>query len=251
MDYLNDEKIYGIHSFLEDIWPGFVEGNIHNMNYKDLEQMVGFVKKFYVDNNLYIPCFEDDDFIINLINSVNIEDIPKYMINTSNYQMRKECDENYVLCFRRAVPSVEPKPENFWSTEFIEVTKGLQVEINNEQRLHSVINVTTLAELKKHGIVITTRGVSDGEIAIKPNKTFSKFLFRYKPCREFWELESYLRDGGKTRDEILGQLRESSFDRMREQGFLPEDLVIEDNGCYNEYSASDSFEDGQNTIKKR
>lgn len=226
-NYLENEEIYGIHTFLEDIVPSFLHGNMHNMSEKEINQAVKDLLSFYNDNNLFAPCFEDVDFLLNLINNVDVHDIPKYMVNTDNYLRHKEYDKKYVLCFRRAVPSDSSKPETFWSTEFNTVKQGLRYEIGigSPQRLHSVINIATLDSLEQHGIVHTMgRGVSDGEVAINPNKDFSSFLFRYKPISEFFSLRDYIANGGIERDELLHQLAETSLERMRKQG-----LIVDEN----------------------
>lgn len=95
---------------------------------------------------------------------------------------------------------------------------GLKSEINKEQRMHSVIMVTTLQKLINHGIVITNRGVSDGEIAIDPNKNFNQFLFMYKPQGEFYSLVNFLEKGGISREELLTQLRNTAVERAIKQG---------------------------------
>ena len=233
MDYLDDEKTYGIVCFLEDIEPDFVNGNIRNMTIEEIEQIIKKIRKIYDDNEIDAPEFKYDDFLINLINNVDIEDIIKYMINTSNYHKGKEYDENYVLCFRRAVPSDYPKPETFWSTSFPTVLMGLhrEIPIGSAQRLHSVISVTTLARLKQHGLIATTGAVSDGEIAINPNESFSNFIFRYKPINEFYELQDYLNNGGISRDELLEKFIESSAERMKLQG-ISEDVPSENGGYH-------------------
>lgn len=164
----------------------------------------------------------DEDFFTNFINSVPKEEQEKYIKNTIDYDNgygnKSLYDPNYVLVTRRAVPSYESKPENFWSVDPKETLMGLKSEINKEQRMHSVIMVTTLQKLINHGIVITNRGVSDGEIAIDPNKNFNQFLFMYKPQGEFYSLVNFLEKGGISREELLTQLRNTAVERAIKQG---------------------------------
>lgn len=169
-----------------------------------------------------ITFFGDMDFLTNFVNNVPSKEWDKYISNTINYKdgyaKKEEYDSKYVIVARRAVPSYESKPENFWTSNENEVFRGLSNEIRKEYRLHSVIMISTLEKLEQHGRVITNRGVSDGEIAIDPNKTFSEFLFRYKPGREIVSLIQYLENGGKSREEVLAELRETAIERAIAQG---------------------------------
>lgn len=173
-------------------------------------------------DKLSATIFRDDDFFTNFINSVPSEEQEHYIENTINYayngKQKKEYNPNYVIVARRAVPSYESKPENFWSVDPNEPLNGLSNEIQKEQRLHSVIMVSTLGKLIEHGIVSTNRGVSDGEIAIDPNKNFSDFLFMYKPQREFYQLVDYLEKGGIKREKLLEQLKDTAVERAIKQG---------------------------------
>lgn len=172
-----NEELYGIPCWAEDVYTGAYKGKISKISDKKLVELVKYFMKLNEESKYSLMSFMKEDFIVNLINNVEIEDVSKYLINTMKYQLKKEYDSKYVLCFRRAVPSEYPKTENFWSTEFGEVHNGLTPEIVGAERLHSVINVTTLDKLEEHGVVVTGRGVSDGEIAIDPNKAFdSNFL---------------------------------------------------------------------------
>lgn len=166
--------------------------------------------------------FGDMDFLTNFINKIPTDEWDKYISNTINYKggyaKKDEYDPKYVIVARRAVPSYESKPENFWTSNANEVFRGLGNEIRKEQRLHSVIMISTLEKLKQHGIVCTNRGVSDGEIALDPNKTFSDFIFRYKPGRELYHLQQYIDNGGKSREEVLAELRETAVERAIAQG---------------------------------
>ena len=67
-----------------------------------------------------------------------------------------------------------------------EVKAGLKQEMpeGSPQRLHSAIMVSTLERLINHGLSNTNGGASDGEIVIDPTKSFSDFLFIYKPENE-------------------------------------------------------------------
>ena len=166
--------------------------------------------------------FGDMEFLTNFINKIPAEEWDKYVSNTINYKggyaKKDEYDPKYVIVARRAVPSYESKPENFWTSNANEVFRGLSNEVRKEQRLHSVIMISTLEKLNQHGRVYTNRGVSDGEIALDPNKTFSDFLFRYKPRSELYSLQQYLNNGGKSREEVLEQLRETAVERAIAQG---------------------------------
>lgn len=194
--------------------------------------------------------FGDMDFLTNFINKIPAEEWDKYVSNTINYKdgyaKKDEYDPKYVIVARRAVPSYESKTENFWTSNANEVFRGLSNEVRKEQRLHSVIMISTLEKLNQHGRVYTNRGVSDGEIALDPNKPFSDFLFRYKPGRELYRLQQYLDNGGKSREEVLAELRETAVERAIAQGLpVNTEEASKNNSLYEE--ESEELTDGNNT----
>lgn len=175
---------------------------------------------------LEITPFCDANFLKEFLKTVpDLEQI-KYVENTCKYHMGEECDHNFVIATRRAVPSNEPKPESFWSTEHRQVVSGLRRELplGSPQRLHSVIMVTTIGRLENHGIATTNGGATDGEIAIIPTKPFSEFLFMYKPESEIVELKQYLENGGISRGKLLEQLKLLASERIKEQGFTGDSI---------------------------
>lgn len=197
-------------------------GIVYDLDGKYTDEEAEQIKSQYISKygNIFLcTFFSDDNFFRNFINNIPEEEQEKYIENTIKYQIDKKCDKNYVIVGRRAVPSYESKPENFWTTEANEVFRGLRNEIQKEQRLHSVIMVSTLGRLIEHGLSDTVgKGGSDGEIVIDPNKNFNQFLFMYKPRDEFWQLFDYLESGGTTREELLVQLRETAIERAKKQG---------------------------------
>ena len=209
-DIWEETNFYGVVDELEDKYSDTEKKEIKDR----------LIAKF--GDNLSATIFRDEDFFTNFINSIPLEEQDQYIENTINYALngksKKQYDPSYVIVARRAVPSYESKPENFWSTDPNEPLNGLGNEIPKEQRLHSVIMVSTLGKLIEHGIVTTNRGVSDGEIAIDPNKNFSDFLFMYKPQREFYQLVDYLEKGGIKRETLLEQLRATATGRAINQG---------------------------------
>lgn len=209
-DIWEETNFYGVVDELEDKYSDTEKKEIKDR----------LIAKF--GDKLSATMFRNKDFFTNFINSIPLEEQDQYVENTINYAFRnkdnKQYDPNYVIVARRAVPSYESKPENFWSVDPNEPLNGLGNEIPKEQRLHSVIMVSTLGRLIKHGIVTTNRGVSDGEVAINPNKNFSDFLFMYKPQREFYQLVDYLENGGIKREELLEQLRATATERAIRQG---------------------------------
>ena len=209
-DIWNETNFYGVVDELVDKFSDEEKKNIKSR----WDQKFG--------NEWRRTILRDEDFFTNFINSIPEEEQDKYIKSTieydSGYGINNQYDPNYVLVTRRAVPSYESKPENFWSTDSNETLNGLKNEIRQEQRMHSVIMVTTLQKLTNHGRVITNRGVSDGEIAIDPNKNFDQFLFMYKPQREFYSLVSFLESGGISREELLNQLKMTAVERAIKQG---------------------------------
>lgn len=173
--------------------------------------------------------FGNKDFFTNFINNIPENELKMYVENTINHSMGKQYDPKYVIVARRAVPSYDAKPENFWSSDPHIPLQGLHAEVAKETRLHTVIMVTSLKKLQEHGIVDTSNGgKSDGEIAIDPNKNFSDFLFMYKPPHEFFELVEYLENGGKKREDVLSMLKDSAIARAVNQG-LP---IKDENGKF-------------------
>ena len=172
-------------------------------------------------NILDFTQFKDANFMHELYHKVDEEDIYKYALNTCKKKSNMPCDNNYVLVSRRAIPSEEPKPESFWTLEHSQAVQGLRKELPDESplRLHSVIMISTLGRLEKHGLAETTNGVSDGEVCIDPNKPFNDFLFMYKSEEETKKLRSYLKNGGMTREETLVKLKETANERKIKQGF--------------------------------
>lgn len=210
----------------KDIWEetnfyGVVDDVVDKYTYAEKQEIKDKLNAIF-GTALSTTFLRNADFFTNFINYIPPEEYSKYIENTINYGFhdatRKPYDPNYVLVARRAVPSYKSKPENFWSTDPNEPLCGLKNEIQNEERLHSVIMVSTLGKLLNHGQVYTSRGRSDGEIAIDPNKNFSDFLFMYKPHSEFFELVDYLKNGGIKREELLEQLRATAAERAIAQG---------------------------------
>lgn len=219
-----DEKLYGLRLLVDYVCPAFFDGYLSKISMNELPKAVRCFMKMARKYKLTIQCFEDEMFMLNLLNHVELDDVPKYIDNTSKYLMRKECDHRFVLCFRRALPSDYPKNENFWTTDYRIASCCLRYEISGPLRLHSVIHVTTLGKLEEHGIVNTTTGaVTDGEIAIDPNKNFDGILFRYKLSDEYDELEEYLNNGGITRQELLDKCEATKYERMKNQGLPVKD----------------------------
>ena len=174
------------------------------------------------DSNFRYRRVPNKDLILNLFLGTSIEEAEKYIKNTVMYEQgSQDIDKNYVMCFRRAIPAEEPLYDNFWTKPYSsESFSGLNVEQPKDSpiRLHSVIKVTSLAELEKHGIIHSERLGSEGEITIDPNKKFEGVLFQYKDSRELFDLMRYIDNGGKTRQELLRESLERYYDRTKLQG---------------------------------
>jgi hypothetical protein len=188
-------------------------------------------KKLADKNILEYTVFSDANFLREFLNVIPNSEQFEYVKNTCDYYIGRACNYDYVIVTRRAVPSETPKPEVFWTTEHRVVISGLRRELpeKSPQRLHSVVMVSTLGNLKRHGFSDTSGGSSDGEIVIDPNKNFSDFLFMYKPEYEIKYLDSYLKDGGITREALLLELKKTANKRMRLQGL---EVDIEDSLDY-------------------
>lgn len=77
-----------------------------------------------------------------------------YKLNLE-YLESAEVDPSKVLFFRRTQPMVEsPKPERYWTSDYFEVVKGLNVEISGDRRASSMILVADLKTLNENGGLI-------------------------------------------------------------------------------------------------
>ena len=201
--YNNNKKIYGVYTEEE-------QRIINNWN-----NVLGR------DDALDFTVFKDADFLREFLNVIPLDEQFNYVLNTYNLYMGKPYNAEYAIVTRRAVPSDTPKPEAFWTIEHREVKTGLTNEMPNgsPQRLHSVIMVSTIGRLAKHGYAYTENGGSDGEIVIDPTKPFNDFLFMYKPENEIEELKKYLNNGGISREELLEEFRKTASNRLDAQGF--------------------------------
>jgi len=176
--------------------------------------------------------FADKTFLAEFMKSVPEEEQFKYVENTNNYRSsdKENCDPNYVIVTRRAVPSEEAKPEQFWSTEHREILMGLSNEIpkGSPQRHHSAIMVSTLQNLEEHGHAITNGGSSDGE-KVTSSKPFTEdeMLFVYKPMDEIHSFVSYARNGEVKNEDILATLKENAMARAEKTGLT--DIDMEEN----------------------
>lgn len=172
------------------------------------------------DDSLDGTVFTDKTFLMEFLKSIPEEEQFNYVKNTANYETNSlnGYDPNYVIVTRRAVPSLEAKPEQFWSTEHREVLMGLTQEIPHKsaQREHSVIMVSTLGNVQKHGTAMHWGGFTDGEI-VTSSKPFSEdeMLFVYKPINELYSFCSYMQSGGIKNEEILKILRDGAIARTQ------------------------------------
>lgn len=144
------------------------------------------------------PCLRDPEFVEDFINRVpDTTEQDKFVINTSVYNSdpKAQYDSNYVLVFRRTLPSEEPKPEQHWTTEYMIAVNGLRYEISGVHRLHSVILSTRLTDLQQVGMDEndSLKGISDGEIKIKSTPfDQSKCVTRFRPKEQQKKLDIYL-----------------------------------------------------------
>lgn len=161
------------------------------------------------------------------VHSVPAEEQFKYALNTFNYKNGLGFDSRFVLLSRRSIPSEQPKPESFWTDEHRIALLGLTQEmpLGSADRMHTVIMITTLNKLEEHGRAENIEPGADGEYVIDPIKPFNDFLFTYKPEWENKELENYLKNGGKPKEEILAQNSEKANERRHRQGFISPDRV--------------------------
>lgn len=160
------------------------------------------------------PCLKDPDFVEDFISHIpDTGEQDKFVINTSSYRAgltKDQFDPNYVLVFRRTLPSDQPKPEQHWTTDYITAVRGLTQEIPGAHRLYSIVLSTNLAELQRIGIAKEpqARGESDGEIKIEPTPfDQSKCLTRFRPKGQQKQLEAYqAAENSQSLEELIAQL---------------------------------------------
>ncbi|PKL36734.1 hypothetical protein CVV38_02425 [Candidatus Peregrinibacteria bacterium HGW-Peregrinibacteria-1] len=162
---------------------------------------------------------KDEDFVSSFSLAVpDIEEQKKYLINTSRYDSGQECDPNYVLFFRRTLPSNTPKHEERWTNQIFTVLNGLRREIPfGPHRYHSIILCDSLAHLisngEKNG---ETNAFTDGEIVVNfPNYDQNTCICKFKPDYEKKLLEEYLKtENALTQEEILSRVQEEILQRI-------------------------------------
>lgn len=197
-----DEKIE-----IEDPLDIFPISNIWGTRNIEEEKIYNEWCKKIGNMSLDITPFRDAEFLRTFLKDIPIDQQFNYVYNTVLYLYNKEnYDARYVILTRRTIPSLEDKPEQFWTSIYSRPMNGLNIEIpkGSPQRLHSVILVTTLNALEKYGFAINHGGTTDGEIMIN-NIPFSRkdIIFVHKSSDEIENLISYLNNGGMHNSELL------------------------------------------------
>ena len=156
---------------------------------------------------------KDEGFVKAFIQSVpNEEEQKKYLINSSKYVTNdSNYDPNYVLFFRRTLPSNSPKHEERRTNIYIQVRNGLRREIpEGPHRLHSVILCDSLKHLLMNGEKTwEMRAFTDGEIVVKfPDYDQNTCICKFKPLEEQEALEEYLKiEGAIALENILQKIK--------------------------------------------
>ncbi len=122
------------------------------------------------------------------------EEQRKYLFNSSLHGLgRKGYDEKYVLYFRRTLPSKEPKPENRWTDNFVQVRNGLKKEIpEGPHRFYSVILCDSLEHLSQNGKDTEIDANTDGEIVVHRDEyNQNECVCSFKPQHEQEALAKY------------------------------------------------------------
>ena len=140
-------------------------------------------------------CFSDPEFVRAFTASIeDADEQDKYIEQTLRSLDRKgEADPEYVLMFRRSIPSKDPKPEGHWTSDYMTALRGLRKEIAGAQRLHSVILCSTLADVLASGPVGNNAATSDGELKVD-NTAFdqAQCLCSFRPADQQRELDAYM-----------------------------------------------------------
>lgn len=165
------------------------------------------------------PPMKDPDFVENFISRITTpEEQLKYVLNTSKFLSRQGAndvsyDPEYVLVFRRSLPSNDPKSERHWTTEYITARRGLTREIpHGPHRLYSIILCSTLADVLKDGGPSSepNSATSDGEIKVDtPFYDQKRCIISFRPKDQEEELKKYQKtDGAMSLESVLKQIKE-------------------------------------------
>ena len=203
--------------------------NVYNV--EEISLINSWISECGEDNFSCTP-FADRSFLRNFLKSVPQEKQLKYIINTNMYygQRKAFADKRYVMVTRRSIPTIEDKPEAFWSEEAATPLWGLKYEISKEQRAYSSILVSTLGMLEEHGAVdfeLLSGGVSDGEIVVS-GKPFprEKILFAFKQKEEIFNLVETVKKSNTSYAEFVTELMStmsSRYNRTVNENINPEE----------------------------
>ena len=191
-----NDLILSIHEddFLEEVKPNefFIPYNLWGKRNAKEEEIYKRWETKIGEGTLQGTPFNDACFLRTFLEDIKEEEQFLYVYNTVLYLHNKQgYDPHYVLVTRRSLPTMENKPEQFWTTDYIGPMNGLSNEIpkGSPHRLHSVILVTTLEKLQKYGFAFNHGGRTDGEIMIE-YKDFDRddILFVHKSAKEIVDL---------------------------------------------------------------
>lgn len=193
---------------------------------EEIELINTWVQELGEDNFDQSP-FSERTFLRNFLNAIPQEEQMNYIRNTNMYYGKNKllADKNFVLVTRRALPSIEDKPEAFWSDDSSTTYWGLRNEQRGAQRGYSVILVSTLGDIERHGVrdfELLSEGVSDGEIitSIKPFPR-DKILFAFKPLDEVKNFFETIKTADKTYDEFLTEIKTIAAQAYNQQSYIP------------------------------
>lgn len=194
----------------------FVPHNIYTLD--EINLINNWAEKLGEDNFDYTP-FAERTFLRNFLTSIPLEEQIKYIKHTNMYYgpNKDKADKNYVLVMRRSLPTIEDKPEAFWSNDPTTPLWGLKYEISKDQRGYSAILVTTLGKLEEHGkqdFDLLSGGASDGEI-ITSGKPFprNKILFAFKPIDEISLLLETIKNSDRPYNDFVNEIKSKMENR--------------------------------------
>lgn len=176
--------------------------------------------------------FSDVDFIRAFIAAVpDAAEQQKYVDHTIRFlengaplaarTLKKLCiDPQYVLFFRRSLPSEKPKYEGHWTSDYATARRGLQHEIPAIHRLHTIILASTLSDVLSDATVEDSVG-SDGEIKLRQQKMYNqkRSICRFRPMSQQKELEEYLKNpDALSLEQMTEKVREAILNRIHKNG---------------------------------
>jgi len=182
-DYADTRLLDGLSEYCARTGDNMAEYFRHSSRFAQLARQTRHTDLFARSQPVHIP--ESND---NLHHNGQARRAESGYRMDMDYIRANGVDPGHVLYFRVTQPSAgTPKPEYYWTTDLMEVTKELQAELGPEQSAHAIVLVSTLAEIAQNGGLMNDvnddNGIAVRQIGLAPfDQQHSMFSFK----REDW-----------------------------------------------------------------